>query len=268
MADFAIAMRDGLDIPFASRHDRPVHLLPRTRGRIMVSTLVLLPGLDGTGRLFGDFVGSLGSGFEIVVVAYPTDRPLGYRELEEIVRSFLPVNRPYFLLVESFSGPLALSIASSAPIGLQGLVLCASFARNPLPFFAVVKPLLRLVSVAALPPALLGFFVLGRFSTPALLAALMQTLAAVSPDALRARIRAVLSVDVADLLQDIRLPMLYLRAVEDRVVPRASSELIVLRAPKATVVDLPAPHFMLQVSPSAAASAVTRFIAAVGASLT
>jgi hypothetical protein len=102
--------------------------------------LVLLPGLDGTGLLFEDFVAALGSDVDVVVARYPTDRPLDYANLEQIARSFIPPNIPFVLLGESFSGPIALSIAASSPPGLLGVIMCCSFARNPYP---CLLPLVR-----------------------------------------------------------------------------------------------------------------------------
>lgn len=223
-------------------------------------TLVLLPGLDGTGQLFQDFVAALGAEVEVVVAAYPANVSLGYAELEDIARSFLPQDRPYYLLAESFSGPIAIGIAASAPPGLRGLVLCCSFARNPLPMLAPLRFVAGAVPVAALPTALLGFFLLGRFATPAHRQALAQTLALVSPAVLQARVRAALGVDRSPLAARIKVPLLYLRARDDRVVPRSASELIVSLAPQTRVVEFPAPHFLLQTLPSSAASAVVEFM--------
>src|SRR5512146_2059759 len=95
--------------------------------------LVLLPGLDGTGLLFSDFAASFGPDVKIIVVSYPTDAAIGYSELESIARSFLPNDQPFFLLGESFSGPIAISIAASPPSGQLGLILRCSFARSPRP---------------------------------------------------------------------------------------------------------------------------------------
>ena len=50
--------------------------------------LVLLPGLDGTGHLFADFVAALPSEVEVIVAHYPTDKPLSYADLESIARTF------------------------------------------------------------------------------------------------------------------------------------------------------------------------------------
>ncbi len=76
--------------------------------------LVLLPGLDGTGLLFDEFTSALGSDVDVIVASYPVNKPLGYAELEPIARSFIPSDNPFFLLGESFSGPIALSIAASS----------------------------------------------------------------------------------------------------------------------------------------------------------
>lgn len=225
-----------------------------------MSTLVLLPGLDGTGQLFADFVAALAPDIEVIVVRYPADQPLGYAGLEVLVRAVLPADRDYVLLGESFSGPIAIAIAASAPPGLRGLILCCSFARNPVPVLAAVRPFTGIIPLAALPLPLLGYFLLGRFATPALRSALAGALAAVSPAVLRQRAGAALAVDVSGALCAIRVPVLYLRAREDRVVPGSASALVSAAVRNTRVVDFVAPHFLLQVLPAAAAAAVASFI--------
>lgn len=222
--------------------------------------LVLLPGLDGTGLLFADFAASFGPEVKVIVVSYPTDTPLGYSELEAIARSCLPQDQPFYLLAESFSGPIGISIAASSPAGLLGLVLCCSFARNPIPMLAFLRPLVGAFPVSFMPVRLLGFFVLGRFSSSALLGALSKSLASIAAPVLRARARAVLSVDVSASLAWVRVPLLYLRASEDRVVSAASSLSVVSLAPQTKVIEFTSPHFLLQVLPSPVASQVAEFM--------
>ncbi len=93
--------------------------------------LVLLPGLDGTGKLFAEFLKALDSSIGTLVVTYPKDVPMNYDQLEALVTAALPTDRPFVLLGESFSGPLAIRIAARRPEFLVGLVLCVTFARNP-----------------------------------------------------------------------------------------------------------------------------------------
>ncbi|MFZ2269932.1 MAG: hypothetical protein WAV95_20340 [Azonexus sp.] len=222
--------------------------------------LVLLPGLDGTGRLLADFAAAFGPTVEVIIATYPPDRPLDYAGLEPIARSFLPPDRPYFLLAESFSGPLGIAIAAAPPPGLLGLILCSSFARNPVPLAGFLRPALDWLPLGRLPLGLLGFFLLGRFSSCRLRRALARALARVSPAVLRARIQAILAADVSGLLPDIRLPLLYLRASEDRIIPAAAAELVLSLAPQTRLVEFPAPHFLLQAQPLPVSSALTRYI--------
>jgi len=79
-------------------------------------TLVLLPGMDGTGELFSKFIETLAPGTESIVVRYPTTGALGYAELERIARSKLPTDRPFVILAESFSGPIGILLAPSVRI--------------------------------------------------------------------------------------------------------------------------------------------------------
>ena len=82
-------------------------------------SLVLLPGLDGTGLLFQPLVECLPDAIEPVVVSYPPDQKLGYEELLPLVLERLPA-APFVLLGESFSGPLAVMAAATAPRASAG----------------------------------------------------------------------------------------------------------------------------------------------------
>ena len=71
-----------------------------------MTTLTILPGMDGTGLLLESFVAALGPGYTVKIVRYPGDVSWGYAELENFVRADLPETGPFFILGESFSGPL------------------------------------------------------------------------------------------------------------------------------------------------------------------
>jgi len=82
-------------------------------------TLLLLPGMDGTGELFADFITLLPSWIEPCVVSYPRDRRLSYDQLLPILKSALPSDEPFVILAESFSTPLAVMFAAETPKGLH-----------------------------------------------------------------------------------------------------------------------------------------------------
>jgi pimeloyl-ACP methyl ester carboxylesterase len=215
--------------------------------------------MDGTGLLFENFVASLGPEFDAIVVRYPIDEALDYRALESIASRSLPTDRPFVLLGESFSGPIAISLAAAAPPGLMGLVLCCSFASSPRPLLGKL-PLVQWLPIKRIPMKLSSWFLMGRHANPDLRSAFEHAISLVSARVLQARMRAVLAVDVSAKLEQLRLPVLYLRGTEDRVVPGSAAELVCKLVPQARVVDLVAPHLLLQAVPVEAASAISRFV--------
>lgn len=223
-------------------------------------TLLLLPGMDGTGDLFAPFTEALGSAVNVKVVRYPLTEALSYAELASFARAALPADGPFFILGESFSGPIAVALAAEAGPRLQGLVLCCSFVRNPQPIFSGLGFLVKALPVRLVPIAVLAFFLTGRFSTPALRSALSNALSKVSPEVLKVRLLSVLAVDVSTKLAAINAPVLYLRALHDRVVPAAASRLVKHICPQTRRVDVDAPHFLLQARPIDAAQIISTFL--------
>jgi pimeloyl-[acyl-carrier protein] methyl ester esterase len=230
------------------------------------TALVLLPGLDGTGTLFSNLIPALDPEFEPIIVRYPPDVPLGYAESEATARQSLPGGRPFILLAESFSGPIAISIGASAPAGLAGLVLCGSFASCPRPYLAKLWPLLRRLPIHSASQSFLSKYFAGKFSSQELHSALEKARRSVAEEVLKARIAAVCAADFSSELGRVRVPILYLRASQDRIVPRTASEKIKRLAPSARIVDIEGPHYMLQACSSVAADAIRGFALEIGVS--
>ncbi|MDO8041013.1 alpha/beta fold hydrolase [Janthinobacterium sp. SUN137] len=223
--------------------------------------LVLLPGMDGTARLFDRFDAALRAqaALDTLAIAYPA-APLGYAALEAFVRERLPQDRPFVVLAESFSGPLGAALRADPPPGMRALILCCSFVRNPRPMLAPLRHLLGLVPFGAMPGFALRQALLAPCATPQLQAELAAALAQVPPSVLRQRLRAVLETDASRSFARGSLPVLYLRARHDRLVPPANALQILRLAPGAQLADIAAPHMLLQAAPEAAAVAVAAFV--------
>ena len=226
--------------------------------------LVLLPGMDGTARLFHRFDAALRAqgAIDTQAIAYPA-APLDYAALEAFVRERLPQDRPFVVLAESFSGPLGAALRANPPPGMRALILCCSFVRNPRPMLAPLRHLLDLVPFGALPGFALRQALLAPYATPALQAELAAALAQVPPGVLRQRLRAVLEIREKDASRSFArgsLPVLYLRARHDRLVPPANAAQILRLAAGAQLADIAAPHMLLQAAPAAAATAVAAFL--------
>lgn len=232
-----------------------MHDAGRTTG-----VLVLLPGMDGTGELFTALIDELRPNVPTVVVRYP-DLPLDYAAHTSFALERLPRDRPYVVLGESFSGPIAVALAAAVPPGMVGYVLCASFVRCPRALLRAFRPLLGMIPPRGVPPAIAAHFLMGRYATQSLRRAHVETLRSVSPQALSARLKAIAEIDVRSQLSRVRMPGLYLRATQDRLVPRAASREFSRIALGAKVIDIEGPHFLLQTNAHAAAAALRSFVA-------
>ncbi|MDR6991540.1 alpha/beta fold hydrolase [Luteimonas sp. 3794] len=218
---------------------------------------VLLPGMDGSGTLHGEFVAAMAPRFQVETVAYPPDRILSYAQLQAFVVDRLPGDAPFLLIGESFSGPIAIRIAAARPPSLIGLVLCASFAASPRPWLRHLQPLLGL-PLPKPPTRMLMPAMMDRWTTRDWTRREQRALADLPAAVARARLSEVLKVDATAELARIRDPVLYLQASHDRLVPRRCWHEIHAHLPRATRVRLRGPHFLLQHQPALAARAVQR----------
>jgi len=226
----------------------------------------LLPGLDGTGILFSQFVEALGSSVETRIIAYPVDQPLGYAELEALVRAVLPADRPYVVLGDSFSGPIAIrlgatgSTACPPPAGLVGVILCATFAKNPYPSLGRPGLWAANFTVNSLPAWVRARFMWGAWATDRARRESELATAAVDEAIVRHRIAALLAVDETTALARIQIPTLVLQATGDHVLPRSATEHILRTLPTAALAEIGGPHLLLQSRPAECAAAVRRFM--------
>jgi pimeloyl-[acyl-carrier protein] methyl ester esterase len=227
-------------------------------------TLVLLPGMEGTGTLFAPFSRALPDRVKPVVVSYPTDRPLDYAGHLKIVMAALPLDEPFFLLGESFSGPLALMAAAQHPRGLMGVILCATFVTWPLPVARSVARLIVSCGLFRLKSTRLFLRILLSRSAPDELRTLFaEALADLEPEVLAARARAIMKVDCTAELRQCPVPVLTMVADHDRILPERCSELIHHVRPDAEIVHFKTPHLILQCAPATAAGLICGFMDAV-----
>ncbi|WP_190285671.1 alpha/beta fold hydrolase [Montanilutibacter psychrotolerans] len=221
--------------------------------------LVLLPGLEATGLLLDEFVTALTARFDVHLLTYPRDRALGYAELTDYVRDRLP-RRPYVLVAESFSGPIALRLAAQGGPDLRGVVLAASFATLPLPVKPLLSTLASWVSPRRVPIGVVSAVLWGRWANSEREALLARSLALVEPTVLSARVRAALSVSVDLAALPARLPLIYLQAACDRLITGSAARRIQRERPSTKLRRFDAPHFLLQVRPAECAAEIEAFV--------
>ncbi len=224
-------------------------------------TLVLLPGLDGTGALFSRFVEHLPEELEPRIMPLPGDRAVGYPELVRHVRERLPRDGPFALLGESFSGPVALQLAAERPAGLLAVILVASFHRRPVARLGgVMRPLAGLVLSRPPPAWAARLLLIGRDAPAGLVAELRSAVAGVAPNVLAARVRSALAVDATAALAALPVPLLYLAGSRDRILRRSVVREMARVRPSMQHRLLDAPHLVLQRQPAEAGKVIGAFL--------
>lgn len=211
--------------------------------RSVGTPIVLLPGLDGTGRLFERFLGACPPGLEPLPVHLPEDGDQRHGALAERLAHELPRGGRWLLLGESFSGPLAVRIAAAEPSGLAGVVLCATFVRSPFTPWLVRAG--SRVAGRGSPP----LWALRRWLTGgdgALAAEVRAALDTVPASTVRSRLRAIADVDVTGDLASLGTPTLALSGTRDRLVPPRCTRAMQRAAPSLETARAEAPHLVLQ----------------------
>lgn len=224
---------------------------------------LLLPGFDGSGRLFAPLLSQPKLPFEPRVVALPTDVLRGYDELLAWLEPKLPTE-PFVLLAESFSGPLAIRLAARHPERVTHLVLAATFLRSPLhpwltPFAALARP-----TLFRRPPPAFGIRTLlaGRDAPPDLVQAIIAAMADLPAEVATARARAALGADEADAFARTTMPILWIRAGEDRLLRAGHADEARAARSAVRIARIDGPHTILQRRPRECLQEVERFLLA------
>ncbi len=232
---------------------------PEAEGRPLLT--LLLPGLDGSGRLFARFIAAATGRLDLRVVSYPPGEPLGYPELAQRVLAELPSDRPFAILAESFSGPVALRLARLAPPGLVAVALAASFHRRPVGH--ALSALGRATAVAfasRLPVPAIRLLLAGSEAPADLVAEIQAATNALPGRVLAARTRAALEVDASEEVTACPVPLLFLVAERDRLLRAGLAGEVRSLNPRAEVRTLLTPHLLLQLRPREAMAVLEEFL--------
>ncbi|MDT8396584.1 MAG: alpha/beta hydrolase [bacterium] len=222
--------------------------------------LVLLPGLDGTGIFFEPFIKALEGRLTTRTVSYPMDQPLGYSELLPYVTSCFPKEKPFIIVGESFSGPLAAMAGAQRPENLMGIVLVATFVKSPMPpWVNRLKRFLRGPLLDLRPRKLIITLGLGRDCPAEVKKWVHEKLPRLERKVLAARLKAVLEVNVREELKRTDVPVLYIAATRDRLVSRKCLDVVWICRPDVQVKIIDGPHPILQCRPEDSAAAIIEF---------
>jgi pimeloyl-[acyl-carrier protein] methyl ester esterase len=221
--------------------------------------IVLLPGLDGTGKLYSSFVQTAPPGVNPIVIPLPE---LGtYDELIEPICSRLPPGL-FAIVGESFSGPIAVEVACRLPKRVVALVLCNSFISAPRMAAFRFLPW-RLLFRIPVPRWAIRTFFLGWSAPATLVSEIRSAVAGVPSELLAARMLSVFALRPTNTTR-IEVPVLSLSATHDVLVRHDVHGLEGI-ARRVTQRRIAGPHLLLQAAPKEAWREISAFLSEIGA---
>lgn len=241
-------------IAIAIAHARATRFPHAGHDPALADEVWLLPGMDGTGRLFGPLRAALRADLRVRVMAYDAM----HATYDELLAA-LPVPRsPVVVVAESFGGPLAVRLARRG--GVSHLVLVASFVRAP--WARGLGLASYALGLLPRPPSLaVRLAMVGPGASATLVEDFHAAVGSVPRSTLAARVQSLARVDVRAELAALELPVTAIVASRDRLVPRSRAEEPGRIARRGEVVVLDGPHLLAQAEPAQVARVIERICA-------
>lgn len=225
-----------------------------------------LPGLHGSDALFQPLCDRLPEGVTTHFVNLPSDGKQDYQTLASVLDQQLPgcpEGSKRLLIAESFSGPLAIRLASMRPDEIAGIVLAASFCDAPLNPGIALLPLRPLFMVKP-PRTALRHFLVGNDASEAEVTGLQKVAQSIPSSTLSKRIRTILELMEDDNPDLPPIPMLILQANNDNLVPWEAQSKLEANYPEAITHWIESPHLILQRCPAECVQRIIEFADSIG----
>jgi 3-oxoadipate enol-lactonase len=204
--------------------------------------LVLVPGIDGTGRLFHRQVPSLARRYRLATYALRDDAPtmdVLVEDLARVVGDVATAEEGAVVVGESFGGAVALSFALAYPERVAALVILNSFPR----FLPQFRLDLAIAALRAMPwqtmpivRRLTAFRLHSRFTHRSEIRRFLELTRETTRAGYIARLRILRDYDVRTRLGEVRAPTLFLASDRDHLVPAVEqARYMAARVPRATL---------------------------------
>jgi pimeloyl-ACP methyl ester carboxylesterase len=216
-----------------------------------------VPGLDGTGLLFYRQVARLSEGHRVLIHRLRDDAASMEElvaDLHDRVENFVPPGEQVTLVGESFGGALSMSYALAHPERVARLAILNSFAR----FASQSKLWLGYQALRITPWGLMR--IVRRFTAPRMLSAdtpreeverFHVLMRATRRDGYLSRMRILRTYDVRHRLSELAMPVLFLAADRDRLLPAvAEAQTMARRTTRATLRVLSGHGHICLIAPS------------------
>jgi pimeloyl-[acyl-carrier protein] methyl ester esterase len=215
--------------------------------------IILLPGMDGTGKLFEPFRSFLPA--STVVVSLPQSGSQAYSFLAAYIAEQLP-NEKFIIVAESFSGPIAALLTEKSLANLKGIVFVATFLSCPMPVLVSLAKRFPLKSLLNIPfaKALISRYLLADFNYSIFSAAIKE----VPNSILKERLSSIRSLNMKEIHS--KLPSIYISAKSDCLISSSQIGLFQKSFPNLQVEYVQGKHFLLQSNPKSCSEIIRKFV--------
>jgi len=230
---------------------------------------LLLPGLHGTDELYADLISHLNKysakkdlQLNLNALNYPLNIKQRYGSLIEWIQQEINIDSiqsPIVIIAESFSAPMALRIANNHPDKIKAVVIAAGFCASPVNMAFALLPL-RPLFIMSPPRAALKHFLLEENTSKEKVNKLRIIMNSIPAKILAQRLRAVLTLEEANLPIISDTPLLLLQAQHDALLPWDIQNQLESHLPHGETHWVDSPHLLLQSRPKIAAKQILKFI--------
>jgi pimeloyl-[acyl-carrier protein] methyl ester esterase len=220
---------------------------------------LLLPGLDGTGNLLRHFVEMTPASLSCEVIAYQ-ESFVNLDDYINVVKARLSTKTKIVLIAESFSGPIATHVASRYPEQVAGIIFAASFVNPPHPVLLNIASVMPTPAFGAMRTSLVNHFCVNGMREKNVINEASAVVGELASAVIKRRLMLLGSLAKLAHAQ-IDIPVLSLRATQDRLITQEATSSITTTFPKTISIDVDSPHFLLQACPQECWRHIEKFAA-------
>ena len=227
---------------------------------MVIYKLVLLPGMDGTGDLFTEFLSNYDG--EYLVIPLPKSGPQDHVSLAKLIKEQLPAEN-YILLAESFAGGIVPELLKQKNPHMKGVIFVASFLSSPNQLLLSIAKLLPIKTLASapLPTIFFKFLLLGQGASKELLAKFITVTKSIPDFVLKSRLEVMSKQRLQSTTFDI--PSIYIQALSDRLIPSQKGREFTKVFINIKYIEIEGPHFVLQAQPKESARLINEAISSI-----
>ncbi len=219
--------------------------------------LVLLPGMDGTGKLFEEFLSYQDR--DHLVITLPQNGPQDHTSLARSLERQLP-KEDYILLAESFSGGIVPELLKQNIPHIKGVIFVASFLSCPNKYLLPIAKILPIKALASAPLSQIShkFLLLGKDASKTLLSKFIKVTESIPNHIIQSRLAVMSQQRLPSATFDI--PTVYIQALSDKLIKPSKSRELSNIFRNIEYIKIDGPHFLVQAKPKESSQAVTKAI--------